>query len=259
MNKKLFILPLLAISIAGCRKTGETYAAGQYNSGIFDENYYTEWNGVEKIELGNIFEAPAFDYQIKNVYNNGLQYDFDVKNLIKEEDGFSYGYLSKLYDGRLRCDGLTTKSRVQVDGTGYATFFPKEYQSSDSIAFALRGGTTVDWPTDYRKTSAKVNLHFSFYKRIENTKIYDKFVLNFNNLEIPTDDNGRTLYVEMQLATYVNYMTGADAMSFTFDLCDPAEYGLIEITDKYRSDPKKEKEHFSIMLYEFLLPGSHWY
>lgn len=259
MNKKFFVFPLLALILVGCRKTGETYEPGKYNSSNFDDNYYMEWNGVEQIELGESMSISAFDYRTREIHNDGLPYGFEVKNLISEEDLFSYGYLSKLYDGRLRCDGLTTRSRVQTDGEGFAAFFPKEYRGSDSIAFALRGGTTVNWGRNYRKTSAKVNLHFNFYKRVENTKTYNTFTLNFNSLEIPSDDNGKTIYVEMELANLANYMAGAVAMSFTFELADPSEYGAINITDKYRTDTNKEKEHFSIMLYEFLLPNSKWY
>lgn len=261
MNKKFIILPLLMFVLVGCRKTSETYEPGKYNSSKFDENYYTEWNGVDKLTLGESTSISAFEYEQKTIYNDLLPYGFDVKNLIKEEDKFSYGYLSKLYDGRLRCDGLTTRSRVQVDGEGYATFFPKEYVSSNSLAFSMRGGTTIPWKYDdpNKISTVKVNLVFTFYKRVENTKTYNTFTLNFNNLEIPTDDNGKTIYVEMQLFNLTKFISGAVAMSFTFELSDPTEYGLIDITDKYRSDPNKEKEHFSIMLYEFLLPGSTWY
>ena len=48
-------------------------------------------------------------------------------------------------------------------------------------------------------------------------------------------------------------------MSFEFELKDKTQYAGYDITDDYTTDLNKEKEHFSVMLYEVLLPGSVWY
>ena len=261
MKKRYLILPVLAMVLVGCRKTDESFEAGRYNSSEFDQNYYVEWNDVDKVEIGKVSAILASSYESIGIANNGKEYGFDVKNLIKEEDKFSYGYLSKLYDGRLRCDGLTTRSRVQLNKTGYGTFFPKEYRGSESFAFALRGGTTIHYPSEEaRIRSVKIDATFKFYIRQEGTNIYDRVDLVFNNLQISSDNNGGTTYVEMPFdESIVQQLYGADAMSFEFSLTDLTQYAGYEITDDFTSDPNKEKEHFSIMLYEVLLPGSVWY
>ena len=260
MKKKLFVLPLLALVLVGCRKTDEAFEAGRYNSSKFDENYYVEWNGVKELEIGKI-STISNPFKISTgIANDGKDYGFEVKNLIKTEEKFAYGYLSKLYDGRLRCDGLTTRSRVQLNNSGYGTFFPKEYRGSESFAFALRGGTTIDYPNEEaRIRSVKIDATFKFYIRREGTNIYDRVDMVFNDLQISSDNGGSTTYVEVPLdAGYNELLYGADAMSFEFSLSDLSQYAGYKITDNYL-DEDKEKEHFSIMLYEVLFPESKWY
>jgi len=261
MKKIYAVLPLLALILVGCRKTEEAFEAGRYNSSDFDQNYYVEWNGVKELEIGKI-STISNPFKISTgISNDGKEYGFEVKNLIKEEDKFSYGYLSKLYDGRLRCDGLTTRSRVQLNKTGYATFFPKEYRGSESFAFALRGGTTINYASEEaRIRSVKIDATFKFYIRIEGTNTYDRVDMVFNDLQISSDNGGSTTYVEVPFDEgTVEKINGADAMSFEYSLKDLSQYSGYNITDDYTSDPNKEKEHFSIMLYEILFPGSRWY
>ena len=260
MKRRYVVFPLLLMLLVGCRKTDESFESGRYNSSVFDNNYYLEWNDVDKVEIGKSSVIPMFSYESTGINNDGKDYGFDVKNLIQEEDKFSYGYLSKLYDGRLRCDGLTTRSRVQLNSSGYGTFFPKEYRGSQSFAFALRGATTINYPSEEaRIRSAKINAVFSFYIRQEGTNVYDKVDLVFNNLTISSDNGGNTTYIEAIFdQTIIDSLYGADAMSFTFELL-AGQYSDYDITDDYLTDQNKEKEHFCIMLYEVLLPGSVWY
>ena len=257
MKKKYLILPLLGMILVGCRKTDESFEHGRYNSSNFDNNYYTEWNGVDKVEIDKTTTI-LNPFYVKEVAGNFGEYDFEVKNLIKEEDRFSYGYLSKLYDGRLTCDGYYTLSRVQLNKTGYGTFFPREYHGSESFGFALRGGTTI--PDNMAKPKhVKINATFSFYIRKENTSVYDRVNIVFENLDILTDRGGDTTYVLMPFTdTIVSSLYGADAMSFNYELVS-GQYSGFDITDDYTSDPNKEKEHFCVMLYEVLLPQSTWY
>lgn len=261
MKKIWILIPLLAISLVGCRKTDEAFESGKYNSGNYDDNYYTEWNGVDQVEIGNISTISNPFKLTRKIINDHSEYGFEVHNLIKEEPKFAYGYLSKLYDGRLRCDGLTTRSRVQLSKTGYGTFFPKEYRGSESFAFALRGATTINYPSDSERIrNIKVDVTFKFYVRREGTSIYDRVDMVFNDLTISSDDYGNTTLVEVPIENNMyQLMYGADAMSFEFELKDLSQYAGYDVTDKYQDDPQKEKEHFAIMLYEVLFPGSKWY
>ena len=269
MKKKYLVLPLVALVLVGCRKTDESFEAGRYNSPIFDQNYYLEWNGLKvkdengndteelNIKIGKIENFPYLSVTTQDVtsFNDPLN-GAEVHNLISEEDKFSYGYLSKLYDGKLKCDGIhQTMLRVQLNKTGYGTFFPKEFITSESFAFALRGATTIDYASDTERVkSVYINAVFKFYVRRENTNIYDQYNMSFDNLEIQSDNHGATTYVSC-LAD-MDIITGADAMSFEYSLVDPSQYTKWDVTDDYTV---KEKEHFAVMMYEVLFPHSKWY
>lgn len=258
MKKICYVLPLIATVLVGCRKTEQAYAPGRFNSSNFENNYYTEWDGVDKLNIGNVSKLSYIKSQkdIKNFYDPG----FEVHNLIKEENRFAYGVLSKLYDGKLRCDGMhQTMLRVQLNKTGYGTFFPKEFVTSESFAFALRGATSIP-DSEYSKTkprviSVKINAVFKFYIRREGTNVYDQVNMEFENLEIPSDNWGLTTYVSC-LAD-MDLIKGADAMSFEYSLIDPAtQYTNWDVTDDYTVEGKV---HFAIMMYEVLFPFSKWY
>lgn len=269
MKKRYVILPALAMILVGCRKTDESFEPGKYNSSSFDANYYLEWNGLKaKDKDGKDTNQMSFEIgdteSFKPIYATQNVTNFDdplngeeVHNLIKEEDKFSYGYLSKLYDGKMKCDGIhQTMLRVQLNKTGYGTFFPKEFVTSDSFAFALRGATTIDYASDAERIkSVSICATFSFYVRRENTNIYDRYQMVFDNLQIQSDNHGNTTYVSV--FTDMNRLRGADAMSFEFTLNNPStQYAKWDVTDDYTV---KEKEHFAVMMYEVLFPHSQWY
>lgn len=259
MKKSLVILPLIVLLLAGCRKTDEAFPENKYNSSIFENNYYWEWNGINYLQIGNdtTFEpSHPMDRTIPNLPGEvkDLDYGFEVKNLIKEEDRFSYGYLSKLYDGRLSCGGYTTRSRVQLNKTGYATYFPREYRGSSGIAFALRGATTL---SNSPGKKMKIDATFRFYVRREGTDIYDRVNLVYKDLEIETDNHGQSTYVDSIFdQEEFDALYGADAMSFEYQMKETPAYSAFDLTDDYFD---KTKEHFAVMMYEVLLPDSKWY
>ena len=75
MKKKYLILPLLGMILVGCRKTDESFEHGRYNSSNFDNNYYTEWNGVDKVEIDKTTTI-LNPFYVKEVAGNYGEYDF---------------------------------------------------------------------------------------------------------------------------------------------------------------------------------------
>ena len=59
-------------------------------------------------------------YHDTPVEDKGVGYG-PTKNLSTIDKSFAYGYLSKLYDGRIQCDGYYQRSRVQMNDKGYGT------------------------------------------------------------------------------------------------------------------------------------------
>lgn len=287
MKKQYLIILALFPLLASCSKTAELYKDFAYNSPDFMKNYYTETSGVRD----NVIESRK-DYSLvknKDYYSaNGLEhikpednpddlpwsiYGEDKSgefgrnyNLSKIESSFAYGYLSKLYDGRVRCEGKYQLSRVQLDKHGFATYFPKKLANFKYFAISLRGAT------DYENThsnpsplkgSILVDLHISFYQHIDNSTKYNVINFDLTDVDIPCDNGGDTNLVSFYLANDSTYggetirhklydLDNTVAMSMTYELKTTRP----DLTD----DLSIEKEHhFAVMLYEVMFPRSAWY
>lgn len=241
MKNKIVLLSLIAIALCSCSKTKELYKEHAYNSPVFDENYYTEMNGVDSLLISKestFVKSPMITPIYENITNK--------TNLGEVDSSFKYGYLSKLYDGRLKCDGYYQLSRVQLNKTGYGTFFPKQLKECATFGIALRGGSSCDVPL---RTELAFDLHISFYIHISNSEQYEKVNYELSNVKITTDNGGST-----QMISFFNYgeIDGAVGMSMSFDMKEPTRTNL---TDDMNN---KEKEHVSLMLYEVILSDSIW-
>ena len=270
MNKKPFIFHLVAFTLSGCAKTNLLYGENAYNSPVFDENYYLEWEGVKELDKKlDSTQAGAYTnlwYSSENkIFINGeeikeytwsgdkaKQFGYN-NNLSKIEKDFSYGVTSKLFDGRVRCEGLYQKSRVQLDKSGFAMFFPKLLVSAKYLGFGCRGGTT--YPDQrFKSDKLKINFTWSFYIHLENGK-YHKVTYKLNNVEIPVDNGGNTAFVNFSpyLSKDFSELMGAAAMLFTWEAADPLP---TDLTDNYKD---KTKEHLALMLYEVFIGDSTWH
>ena len=178
MNKRIPLLLLAGVALASCAKTNLLYDENAYNYVEFDKNYYTEWEDIKNLQTGN---AIVFDKTssvrfsddntiiiggktIEGYKWNGVkeeQFGY-THNLSKIEKKFSYGITSKLFDGRVRCEGLYQKSRVQLDKTGFAMYFPKSLVSAKYLGFACRGGTDFPQGQEFSHNDLLVNFVWYF-------------------------------------------------------------------------------------------------
>ena len=281
-NKRLMLLMLFPL-LASCSKTAELYADHAYSSSDFMKNYYMEHNGVDELK-----QASYVSYSLSNgmgytSYSDlkgireednpeNLPYRSDEKeneygrhnNLTLNDSSFAYGYLSKLYDGRVWCEGKYELSRVQIDKNGYSTFFPKKLENYKFFSLSLRGATNYykdNLPSPLQKNCV-VDLHVKFYRHITNSDEYNVVNFDLNNVPIPCDNNSATSLVTVYLADdyvdngvimrrYSYEIFDAVAMSVTFDLKTKV--------DDLSDDAKVEADHhFAIMMYEVLMPKSVW-
>ena len=277
MNKKLTLLLLGAVALASCAKTEKLYTENQYNSPVFDENYYTDWEGINNINatdvgggLSNLdYSTTAKSENVKIGGNVVEGYKWDGlkdeqfgynHNLSKIEKKFNYGVTSKLFDGRVRCEGLYQKSRVQVDKSGFAMYFPKALKQAKYLGFACRGGTDYPSGQEFRYDNLKINVEWSFYIHINSTT-YSKVTYKLNQIEIPVDNGGNTVFVNFTPAGYPLFQTfdelyDATAMSFKWSVNDDEKMATRpDLTDDYT---QKEKHHLALMLYEVFIGDSIW-
>jgi len=276
MKKSILFLALFGFSLSACSKTNLLYEENKYNSPVFDENYYTDWDGVDKLntvpglvdgykslmsqgeEAINLTNG-SINYNSENyVWNGDNESQFGYhNNLSNVEKKFSYGVTSKLFDGRVRCDGLYQKSRVQIDKSGFAMKFPKQLVSAKFLGFAVRGGTDFPQGQEFSNSNLKVNFVWSFFVVTNEPNVYQKVVYNLNDVAIPVDMGGATNFVHFLplLGEDFSELNGAVAMSFTWS-CNDERLAARNVTDDYT---QKEKNHLALMLYEVFIGQSTWY
>lgn len=271
MRMKHILLPLVAITLCGCSKTDKMYKLGAYESPYFKSNYYLKddtkdfvftekpesprncqahnnLSGLKAEDKGNYLWDGTDDKSKLWGYNN---------NLGRVGEGFKKGAISKLYDGRVRCDGLTVKSRVQLDKVGYNAKFPMTMSDCDYFAFSCRGGTTL---LNAKGRELEINFTIGFFTiDDDNPGQYVKHIFHLNGLKILTDYSGDTdlvsFYIDKKKDNGKSILENTVAMSFSWECIDPklAEYNLTD------DRTVKEKDHLALMLYEVFLGNSTWY
>lgn len=286
MNKKLSLLLLGAIALTSCAKTERLYTENQYNSPVFDENYYIDWEGIDKVNVsGESKKNITADYSVQkesdfvkiggrqmltetgaNAKWGGLkeeQFGYS-NNLSKTEKKFNYGVTSKLFDGRVRCEGYYQKSRVQVDKSGFAMYFPKALKQTKYLAFACRGGTDYPAGEEFRYSDLKINVEWTFYIHVDSST-YSKVTYNLKGIQIPVDNGGNTALISFTpyFEETFTELYDATAMSFKWEYADTKIQNEIDHGDMTHSDlvddySQKEKHHLALMLYEVFIGDSIW-
>ena len=282
-NNKLILVMLIPL-LASCSKTKELYRDYAYNSSNFMENYYVEQNGVDKLEvasvtsyaltnglgytsLSNISGIRTEDNPENRPYRDELNKESEYgrnNNMSLLDESFAYGYLSKLYDGRIWCEGKYELSRVQIDKNGYSSFFPKMLENYKFFSISLRGATDYykDSLPSPLKDNCVIDLHIKFYRHITNSNEYNVTSFDLIDVPIPCDDNSRTNLVTVYLADDIT-VEGTTYRKYNYELSDTVamsmSFDLKTTKEDLSSDCKEEKDHhFAVMLYEVLFPKSTW-
>ncbi|NLN80532.1 MAG: hypothetical protein GX132_03960 [Erysipelotrichia bacterium] len=291
-NKKIFGLIIMSVFLlSSCMQdVSELYKNHAYDTGDFMQDYYSEWHEdlKTKVDEGS---KKTFDVNADNgqgfVINNQLdfvnglfpddriisdeeeyQLVYDTphdhagigygpsNNLISIDSSFARGFLSRLYDGRLSCDGRTfAQTRVQIDKNGYGALFPKELMSYHYFALALRGG---EMSHNYG-FSVNINLVLTFYIFNADVGKYMPIEFLMKNFPIVTNSGGNTtligFYFSLITGGQIDLLKRVSAMSITFSLNSHLDDYELDRT----VEASEGKTHFSLMLYEVLLPKSTWH
>jgi hypothetical protein len=251
----LLMMPALLVS---CGKVKELYAQGAYDTGDFEQNYYLEYNGIDNVNINSEVTKEISGLELSSPgYNNGKDYvnnilknvalddqlvnkgtenqrvlDFyeddpktgygtkygPTKCMSRINDKFSYGILSKLYDGRVHCDGYYAKSRVQLNKTGFGTFFPAEFKSGNQFAVSVRSTVNCE---GFKNQEGYVDFHFSFYRHITNSTSYDKINIDVPNVVLPISNGNAhgyllSFYLDNLYLSDINF-SGLVGMSMSYE------------------------------------------
>lgn len=276
----------------------ELYDGNAYNSPIYAENYYRVYNAdidpnnennkieaLQEIDLegmaaltyynASVFDAdiPASSAEERDENSNKLTYaDYGLKDdpqyigvqygptkkMSDVDSTFSRGYVSKLFDGQMFCNGGYELSRVQIDEGGFGSLFQKEVVSQNGAYFALNfkgsGNLIADPSAVVRGHYLKINLHVSFYlktgsgfKEVRVSNIIERVPANYGE--------------SYSSSSYVFYAFSLGAIDITRCAGVSISYDLLEVDvgnegeNKYLNDGTIER---SLMLYEMLMPNTTW-
>lgn len=106
------------------------------------------WTYEGFLENGWYVDGDILNYGAGNYADQSALYGIiysQTKKMSLYNEKFSRGYLSKLYNGQIRCDGWSSYSLVELDSKGYGTLFPAELSSAPYFAFSARGGSNTPY------------------------------------------------------------------------------------------------------------------
>lgn len=172
LYKTFLLLTVFGLTACGY-SLNELYNGDSFNSINFADNYYRAWDkaidykkennkitnpDVETIALNKSqdyvftsFSDDNFRLAETNASNYVYYYDYDKNetaegllpygpnnNLIDINSSFKYGFISRLFDGELFCDGNYERARVQLDSDGFGRTFGKELHTASYFAISFK-------------------------------------------------------------------------------------------------------------------------
>lgn len=249
-------------------------ASSRYFCGSGEFNALNKFQGFDQAKewhpesFGNLVWSP-------DIYNPGIGVWADQSSMVGKAYGatkkmslinekFSRGYLSKLYNGQVRCNAWSSYSLVELDETGYGTIFPAELSSAPYFAMAVRGGS------DYGPWRiATFDINVTFYKEDLNRKLVGtKFTLNGVKLQANYSSEMTSL-----VGFYFNEIgetydpKGIVGMSMDFSLVEEsydlysaqAKEALGDIPSCSTNFKDGSEYHIGLILLEVLFPDSTWF
>ncbi len=282
--KLLLIAPTLVLTACGYGLR-DIYKGIQYNSSVFEENYFNEWkdaiNPYSKKTKINLINQTYSLNESDNIFTsvNDMNFrlcdsDYDTYDYIHDistpdegkksygqtirmanyDSSFRYGVISKLFDGQLFCNGYYERSRVQVEPTnhgkekGFGVLFSKE--NKDAKYFMMNFKCSLvgkDGSILPSHLKSDLEITISFILKNDKGYTYSPVTYTVDNAPTNSGDSNRT----------ENYIC------FGFSLSNINTERLIgftiqyeKIADNYTGD--KETQH-AMMLYEVSFPKTTWH
>ena len=178
-----------------------------------------------------------------------------TKKLARNYPKFAKGYLSKLYNGQIKCNAWSYFSMVLVNRDGYGTLFPYECNSASYFAMSVRAGSDVDQEGPHgRVVSMDIGVTF-LHLNADNSLKADRVTLSdvFLNCNYSSEV---TSLVGFTFADAGIDPRGIVGMSIDYSLTGDGAFKVgEEVTDDFADE---EKGHVGLCLLEVLFPDSTW-
>ena len=171
------------------------------------------------------------------------------KRLDRFYEGFSRGFVSKFYNGQIKCDGWSYYAMAVLSPEGYGTMFPHELVSSEYFAMAVLMGTDYFDHAPARVAVADIDVTFYKYSNDGRSLVGYQVLLDDVNLSC-NNSSSKTSLVGFTFADVGIDPKGIVGMSMN--------WGLVEDPTGAGDDFGAEGYHDGICLYEVLFPDSTW-
>ena len=170
------------------------------------------------------------------------------KRLDRFYENFSHGYLSKLYNGQIKCNGWSYYAMALLSDAGFATVFPYELKSAEYFA------TSLLVATDKEEGGGRVvvtDIDFTFFKYADDGDLQGyKVTLD----DVPLSCNAGAAYTSLVGFTF------ADAGISPESIVGLAiQWRLVSEEEGISNDFSAEGYHDGLAVYEILFPDSTWY
>lgn len=180
-----------------------------------------------------------------------------AKKLSRISERFSKGYLSKLYNGQVRCNAWSYYSMVLLDQAGYGTLFPMELSEATYFAFSARGGRNSNDSRKGNVVSFDIAVDFYRYKEDGKTLVKNEVILN----DVKLQANYSAEYTSLVGFTFADAgIKPSGIVGMDMHLVDMVD--TYEDEDGHSSSMNFEDDayyHTGLCLLEVLIPDSTWY
>ena len=224
-------------------------------SGLDEHVYKKDVDGQEK--HGFLYEADykadpelVANFSDPNLDDSTKGYGPSYK-LNRTDSIFSYGYLSKLFDGNMFCNSNFQLSRVQLNERGFGVIFDKEMvATAPYLALNFKSAVNDKNGKNIAPHFSDIVFNFSFYSRSGSTFSETKFVFDLEDVPTnPLELHNNSAYTFLVLPLQDYNLTRVAGFSISYELKND------DIID---NAVDKSSYQYAIMLYEVLLPNSSW-
>lgn len=253
MKNKLLSLSLILLLTSCGAYLDKAVPSKIDHSGTWLNNYYTNFDSslkektVEDIVLkadenkvfttfgGDNFKTLQLDYEkyLYGDYDTNKSFGENFK-LSKVNEEIKDGFVSKLFDGQLFCNGDYEKARIQINENGFSSPFYKELESASYLYLHFK--SAIDFKSPGLKPASHldtITLNITFYKE-------DKgYNYTYQLSDVPTNAG----------ETYIFYGFSLEGFDLT---------GMKDFSISYKLDYDIIKESYpdlnhALLLYEFSL------
>ena len=212
-----------------------------------------------KLSLDSINDwLPGYLYQDDKVFFSSHPSFGRYYSLGRVDEGFKRGYLSKLYNGQLYCDGYHSLAFVCIDNNGFTQLFPRTIEKADYFVMSFRGGSDFTGGRNRYGSEPRVSafdLSVDFYY-LQDGK-YNYKTVKGEKVTTETDHGGEatTMYgfrfSEIGLDASGICGIGVHYDNFE-DLYSSASGKISSLM------PKTTEYQFGLLLYEIMFPNASW-